>query len=389
MDNEIIVIGAGFSGSIMARLFAEKGKRVKVIERRKHIGGNMYDCIEDGIRIQKYGPHIFHTNIDKVYRFLCKYCELTPYRLKCSAFIKGVETPSPFNFKTIDQFYDPSKANLLKKKLVDYYQSMSATVLEMLSCEDNDIRTYAQFLFREDYRPYTAKQWGLNPEEIDASVLQRVPVVFSYNETYFSDKYEGLPKEGFTKLFKNLLNHPNIDINLGVDAINHIDIETRNKKILFDKKEVPIIFTGALDELFGYIYGPLPYRTLHFEYENYSIKNYQSTAIVAYPSNTQYTRITEYTKLPYQEVGDRTIIAREYPMQYETNNKDKKEPYYPVLTEESIKTFTAYRTYAEQFNNLTLCGRLADFKYYNMDAVIAQTLSVFEDIQKNVSWWNS
>ncbi|MGC4018033.1 MAG: UDP-galactopyranose mutase [Muricomes sp.] len=381
-ENEIIIVGAGFAGGIMARKFAEAGKRVTIIERRNHIGGNMYDYVDDnGIRLQKYGPHTFHTNIDDVFEFLSKYCTLNEYRLKCEAVVDGVSTPSPFNFKTIDQFYDVKEAEKLKAKLLNYYQKESATVLEMLNSEDEDIKSYAEFLFDRDYRLYTAKQWGIKPEEIDPSVLKRVPIVFNYNDTYFYDKYEGIPSEGFTGLFDNLLNHSNISVILGKDAREHISVDIENSHVLFDGRQVPIVYTGAIDELFGYIYGHLPYRSLHFEYEYYLQKDYQNVAIVAHPAEADFTRITEYTKLPYQEAGNKTVIAREFPMSYDPDNTSGNEPYYPVLTAASQQIYKTYESYAEQFQNLILCGRLADFKYYNMDMVIKRTLSLYEEIK--------
>ena len=215
---ELIIVGAGFAGSVMARKFAECGTKVKVVERRDHIGGNMYDFQDDkGICIQKYGPHVFHTSNQDVYEFVVKYCELIPYDLKCEVIIKDKHTASPFNYATIDQFYDEDKAAALKKVLQSYFGE-SASILELLSCDDALIKEYGQFLFENDYRLYTAKQWGKNPEEIDPLVLERVPVLFSYRDSFFNDKYEGIPEGGFTELFKNMLDHANIDICLGVDA---------------------------------------------------------------------------------------------------------------------------------------------------------------------------
>lgn len=382
MVEELVVVGSGFAGSILARLFAEEGKKVKLVERRNHIAGNMYDYLdENGIRIQMYGPHTFHTNIERVYEFITKYCKLEPYRLKCEAMIDGVATPSPFNFKTIDQFYKQENAENLKEKLLSYYGRESATVLEMLNCEDDDIREYAEFLFKKDYSLYTAKQWGKTPEEIDPSVLRRVPIVFNYKDTYFYDKYEGLPEGGFTQLFNNLLNHKNISIEMNVDALNHITFDMKEQKVLYDENVVPIVFTGAIDELFDNVYGALPYRSLYFEYEKHLCKDYQNVAIVAHPAGADYTRITEYTKLPYQNVGDSTVIAKEYSVQYDKANERGNEPYYPVLTDDSQDTYKKYKEYASQFDNLILCGRLADFKYYNMDLVIERTLELYDEIK--------
>lgn len=380
---DVIVVGSGFSGSIIAnRLAVEKNKKVLVVEKRDHIAGNMYDYVDNkGIRIQKYGPHTFHTNIEKSYEFLTKFCRLEKYKLKCEAVIDGISTPSPFNFKTIDQFYSTEDSEKLKKKLVDYYKNDRATVLEMLECKDNDIKSYAEFLFEKDYSLYTAKQWGKKPEEIDPSILKRVPVVFNYRDTYFNDKYEGIPEEGFTKVFEKMLDHENITVKLNTDALKNIKIDDVNGNVSYLGEIIPIIYTGPIDQLFNYKYGKLPYRSLEFEYKYYNKKSFQNVAIVAHPADVPYTRITEYTKLPYQEVGENTVIAIEYPFEYDKDSVKGNEPYYPVLTEESQNQYKEYLKYSGKFKNLTLCGRLADFKYYNMDQVIERALNVYEEIR--------
>lgn len=383
---EIIIVGSGFAGSIMARLFAEQGRRIQVIEKREQIAGNMCDYIdENGIRIQKYGPHIFHTSIESVYQFLSQYTELEPYQLKCEVLIEGISTPSPFNFRTIDQFYNPKEAEELKNALVSYYKKESATVLEMLNCEVDCIREYAKFLFEKDYGPYTAKQWGKTYKEIDPSILSRVPVVFHYKDTYFYDKYEGIPRDGFQAMFESILDHPNITVSLNEDALEHITIDEEKSSLLYDGVQKTIIYTGAIDELFDYKFGKLPYRSLYFEYETHKVKDYQNVAIVAHPTDAQYTRITEYTKLPFQDVGNKTVIAKEYSILYDKNSiGGGYEPYYPVLTESSIDAYRRYKEYSTMFGNLILCGRLADFKYYNMDSVIDRTLKLFQEIKDTV-----
>lgn len=375
---DVVVVGSGFAGSIIANKIAtDLDKRVLVVEKRNHIAGNMYDFIDNyGIRIQKYGPHTFHTNIDKVYKYLSEFCTLEQYKLKCEAVIDEIPTPTPFNFKTIDQFYSESEAKQLKKKLLDTYKSSQTNVLDMLNSNDKEIKKYSEFLFNKDYKLYTAKQWGKNPEEIDPSILKRVPIIFNYRDTYFNDKYEGVPKEGFTKIFEKMLNHKNITVKLNVDANEHLKIF--NNEITYDGISLPIVYTGAIDELFNYKFGKLPYRSLWFEYEYYNIKDYQNVAIVALPQEQSITRITEYTKLPYQNVGDRTVIAKEYSVEYDKDADKGNEPYYPVLTDDSIKIYSEYKDEADKIKNLILCGRLADFKYYNMDQVIERALNCFE-----------
>ncbi len=379
MENyDVVVVGSGFSGSVLAyQMAAVLRKRVLIVEKRAQIGGNMYDCLDDnGIRIQKYGPHVFHTNSTDVFRFLSQFCTWTEYHLKCEAVIDGQPTPTPFNFKTIDQFLAPGKADALKRALLARYPCASATILEMLQCEDGEIRAYAEFLFEKDYRPYTAKQWGLRPEEIDPTILRRVPVIFSDRDTYFTDRHQGLPDGGFTALFSRMLDHPLIAVQRNTDALDHISFSQNAAQ--YDGQSLPIVYTGAVDELFRYRYGHLPYRSLWFDYQSYGQKSYQNVAIVAHPLDMDCTRITEYTKLPHQSVGERTIIAKEYSLAYDRWAEKGNEPYYPVLTQESQNTYRRYREYANSYGNLFLCGRLADFKYYNMDAAVQNALCLFE-----------
>lgn len=381
---DYIIVGAGLAGGILARKLTENNKKkVLIVERRDHIAGNTYDFEdENGVKIQKYGPHVLHTNSDLVYNFISQFCIPRKYRTKCEAVIDGVSTPSPFNFKTIDQFYDAKKAELLKEKLLKHYKNKSTvTVVEMLDSEDEDIKGFAKFLFEKDYKLYTAKQWNLQPEEIDPSVLKRVPIVLSYGDTYFYDKYEFIPKDGFTEMYKKIIDFPQIDVKLNVDALEHIAIDENKKKILWDGEPIKIIYTGAIDELFGYKFGILPYRSLYFKYESLKQESFQNVAIVAYPQVQGYTRITEYTKMPVQKGNGSTKIAYEYPIIYDRTADVGNEPYYPVLTKKSIEVFGLYKEYAKKFSNLVLCGRLADFKYYNMDQVILRTLELYDSME--------
>lgn len=374
-----IIIGAGLTGGIIARILADSGNVVRIIERRDHLAGNMYDFEMDGIKVQKYGPHVFHTNSDKVYKFITKYTEVESYKTKCEAVIDGISSPSPFNYKTIDQFYSPNDAKKLKGLLIDHYGTRPyVAVLEMLKCEDDMVREYANFLFEKDYRLYTSKQWNLSPEEIDPSVLERVPIVLSYRDTYFDDKYEFIPTGGFLKFYCNLIDSPNIDLELEQDALAHISFG--ENEIYYDDNNANIIYTGAIDELFDFKFGELPYRSLRFEFKRKQKKSFQNVAIVAYPQEKNYTRITEYTKMPYQE-SEHTIVAVEYPTAYDKSSEEGKEPYYPVLTDASKETYLQYKNYAGKYKNLTLCGRLADFKYYNMDDAVLRALDVAEKIK--------
>ena len=376
---DYLVIGCGLSGAVVARHLAEHGKQVTIWERRDHIGGNMYDYVDEhGFLVQKYGPHTFHTKKKELYDYMCRFGRWQDYKLTCGAAWGGKYTPTPFNFTTIDTFYPAEKAELLKEKLKKAFSGRdTATVVEVLAHPDEDIRGYAEFLFQNDYAPYTAKQWGVSPSEIDPSVLKRVPLRFSYEEGYFDDPYQVMPEQSFTHFFQNLLDHPNIHVELSVEALDHIQI--RNDRIFLDGAplEIPVVYTGALDELFGGIYGRLPYRSLRFEWKYEDKESLQDAPVVAYPQEAGYTRITEYKKLPVQ-TGTGTSYALEYPLTYQEGTQ--QEPYYPVLTEQSQQQYEQYRRAAEAVPNLICCGRLADFKYYNMDQALEQALNVCENI---------
>lgn len=373
----IAIVGCGITGCVIAREYAEKGEQVIVFDRRNHIGGNLYDYVDEhGINVHQYGPHIFHTNSEKVWDFVNKYGKWQDFSLICGAVIDGVCVPTAFDFTTIDTFFAKEKAEIIKSKLLSKYKNQTtATVLELLECDDADIREYAEFLYEKDYKPYTAKQWGISPDKIDKSIFKRVPVRIGYKKAYFDDKYQAMPQDGYTAFIRNILDHKNITVQLNVDVINILSI-TDDQISLKNYPEVSTVFyTGALDELFGYRFGYLPYRSLRFEWKYEDKDSFQDMPVVAYPQAEGYTRITEYKKLPNQNVKG-TTYAVEYPLPVSDN--DDVEPYYPVLTDDSQKAFSQYRELASTIKNLVCCGRLADFKYYNIDQAIENALNVME-----------
>ena len=377
-----IIVGCGITGVTIGRILAEAGKTVEIWERRNHIAGNMYDYVDNhGILVHKYGPHIFHTSNEEVWKFVNRFTEWQPFKLVCGASWDGKYTPTAFNFKTIDVFYSLEEAEKLKKKLLEAYPGKdSATVVEVLENPDPDIRGYAEFLFQNDYAPYTAKQWGISPSEIDASVLKRVPIRFSYDESYFTDKYEAMPVRGYTKMFESMLCHPNINLKLEVEALEHIYI--KENSIIIDGEihdDLTIVYTGAVDELFKFAKGKLSYRSLRFEWNYDDIDSLQDAPVVAYPKEPGFTRITEYKKLPAQDVTG-TSYAVEYPVPYSSNSDI--EPYYPIPTDESMSKYSDYVVMAIKIPKLILCGRLGDYKYYNMDQAITNALKITSEILK-------
>ena len=380
---DYLVIGAGLTGAVIARKLADHGNKVMIWERRTHIGGNMYDYKDGhGINVHKYGPHTFHTNDKTLYDFMLQYEQWEPYAVKCGAQIDGKFTPTPFNFSTIETFYTEQEAEELKQQIKSVFgDRTTATVVEVLSCANETVRKYGEFLFAKDYSLYTAKQWGISPDKIDPSVLKRVPLRFSYDEGYFDDKYQVMPVHSYCEFFQNLLSHENIEVKLGIEALEHLSVAADGKNILLDGEvsQYKIVYTGALDELFGMDEGALPYRSLKFEWHYEDIDSLQPYSVTAYPQAEGYTRITEYKKMPVQEVAG-TSYAVEYSLPYKIG--EKQEPYYPVLTEESIALATRYQERAKQISDFYCCGRLADFKYYNMDQALERALSLAAQMQK-------
>ena len=379
-DYDYLVIGAGLSGSVIARELAEDGKKIALLERRSHIGGNMYDYKEEhGFLVQKYGPHTFHTKKEELFNYMTKFGEWKKYKLKCGAVWDGKYSPTPFNFKTIDIHYPEKEAAYLKKQLeIEFPNQKLVTVVDLLSSSNSAIRDYALFLFKNDYEPYTSKQWGIPAEKVDISILKRVPVRLSYDEGYFDDPYEVMPKKSFLSFFENLLDHPNIDLFLNIEALSVLKVG--EKTLMFgDEPLQPVtIYTGALDSLFNYCMGELPYRSLRFEWFYECIESRQEAAVVAYPKEKGYTRVTEYKKLPQQDLIG-TVYAVEYPCaaSYENN----LEPYYPVLTSESRELYSKYEKRFKQLSNVYKCGRLADFRYYNMDQTLESALSLVKKLR--------
>lgn len=376
-----LVVGCGLSGAVVARYLAEHGQEVEIWDRRGHIAGNMYDYVDEyGILIHKYGPHTFHTKKRYLADYMKKWGAWSEYKLHCMAYFCGKFTPSPFNFQTIDDFYSVDEARELKKRLKAYFGNQeSASVLDVMNAADEMVRAYGQFLFKHDYSLYTAKQWGMPASAVDASVLKRVPLIFSYKTGYFDDDFQMMPSESFTRIFENMLEHKNIRVSLNVDALERLSVDIERNCLLLDGKDCTsnVVYTGALDELFGSDMGPLPYRSLGFEWRHEEKDSFQPAAVVAYPEARDYTRIVEFNKLPVQQ-SKGTTYEIEYPVPYDANQR--QEPYYPLLTEESQALADKYKSRADKIQGLYYCGRLADFKYYNMDQALERALGLCRDI---------
>lgn len=381
MKYDVIIIGSGFAGATLARKFAENNQKVLILEKRNHIGGNMYEeVLENGIRIHKYGPHIFHTNSDRVFEFLRQFGDWYFYEHRVLGKINDKLVPIPFNFKSLEILYNQKEASMLKEKLLKKYPDQKKiSILDLINDQDKEIQKLGRFIYKNVFENYTAKQWNMPISQIDTSVINRVPVILDYGDRYFQDKIQYMPKDGYTEIFNNMLNHPNITVELSTNALDKLTV--KGNKIYYLQQEFtnPVIYSGAIDELFSYQYGALPYRSLKLDFETKNMNYYQPVSVVNYPNEEKFTRITEFKYFSNCLLSSSTTILKEYPQNYDHKN-EKTIPYYTIQNEENLKLYHQYLNQANKIPNLYLCGRLAEYKYYNMDAVIERALDLYETI---------
>ena len=378
---DCIIIGSGIAGAAAARILAEEqGKKVLVLEKKHHIGGNCYDeKDEHGILIHKYGPHIFHTKEQKAYDYLSRFTDWYAFGHEVVANVHGKLIPVPFNLNTLHMVYEQEKADALEKKLIDAFGLESRVpILKLREHEDPEIREIADYVYENIFLHYTMKQWGQTPEQIDPAVTGRVPVLISHDNRYFQEPWQGMPLHGYTLMFEKMLDHPNIEVRTGVDCSDVLDFE--DGKIYFEKAEFTgdLVYTGALDELFDCKFGRLPYRSLNFQFEHLDQDSFQDHSVVNYTVSEDFTRITEFKFLTGQKDTDGTTIVREYPFAY--TGAEGEIPYYAILNEENEALYEKYRLLTEDFDKFHLLGRLAEYKYYNIDAMCRKAMELAEEI---------
>jgi UDP-galactopyranose mutase len=380
MTYDSIIIGAGFAGAVTARSLAEGGKRVLVIESRPHVGGNAYDCPDDaGIIIHKYGPHIFHTNDKEVFDFLSRFTAWRAYSHEVVGSVHGKYIPIPFNLNSLYLAFGAEKAARLEKKLVsEYGTGKKVSILDLKKSGDAEICGLADYVYENVFLHYTEKQWGTAPEDIDPAVTARVPVFVSRDNRYFQDEYQGMPRDGYTALFDSMLSHENITLRLGTEAAGVLSLDGGETRFEDEPFSGSVIYTGAADELFGCALGRLPYRTLDFEFQTLPMDWFQPKGTVNYTVDEKFTRITEFKHLTGQTVRGKTTILREYPRQYE--GRKGEIPYYAVNNAENDALYAKYAAMAGEYKNLYLLGRLAEYRYYNMDAIAARALKLGKEL---------
>ena len=358
---DYLIVGAGFAGSVLAeRLAAGSGKRVLLVDRRNHVGGNAYDHHDDaGILVHRYGPHIFHTNAPAVVEYLSRFTAWRRYEHRVRASVDGQLLPIPINLDTINQLYG---LRLTAFELEDFFAKVAEPRAELRTSEDVVVARVGRELYEKFFRNYTRKQWGLDPSELDAAVTARVPTRTNRDDRYFGDTFQSMPAHGYTRMFERMLDHPNIKILLNADYREVVDVIPHRE----------VIYTGPVDEFFDFRYGKLPYRSLEFRHETLDVEWHQPAPVVNYPNEHEYTRVTEFKYLTGQ-THPKTSIVYEYP-------RAEGDPYYPIPRPENAALYRRYKALADETPGVWFVGRLATYRYYNMDQVVAQALTTYAKI---------
>ncbi|QXI18293.1 UDP-galactopyranose mutase [Pseudomonas hamedanensis] len=360
---DYLIVGAGFAGSVIAERLAEGlGRQVLLIDRRNHIAGNAYDHYDAaGLLVHRYGPHIFHTNAQRIVDYLSRFTQWRPYEHRVLAKVDGQLLPIPINLATLNALYGLSMTSAQAEQFLAERAEPVATIR---TSEDVVVNQIGRELYEKFFRGYTRKQWGLDPSALDKSVTSRVPTRTNEDDRYFTDTFQIMPRDGYTRMFERMIDHPRIDLLLSTDF----------KQVRHAVKFRHVIYCGPIDEYFDFQLGRLPYRSLRFEHQTLEQERYQPVAVVNFPDpEVPYTRITEYKHLTGQ-THPRTSISYEFPC-------DDGDPYYPVPRPENAELYKRYRALAEQTPNVTFLGRLGTYKYYNMDQVVGQALALYRDIE--------
>ncbi len=375
---DIVVVGAGFAGSIIAREYAEKGKKVLVVDRRNHIAGNCYDKYdENGILIQVYGPHFFITSDWDTMEYLMKYSEFYEYSAEAVSYIDGKYIARPYNMRSLQQLLGPQNTKSILNKLRDTFKGKHrVTLYELQECSDPEIKKVAELLHDKVFAPYISKQWDLKVEDLDPSVVNRAVFVLGYDTVLEDADYQYLPKYGYTHLFESILDHENIEVDLGVEANSKISF-TSNRARWNNQEIKGLFYTGSIDELFGFKYGELPYRGRRFTYNSFNEKQLEKE-VVSYPSSDfDYIRRTEFKQFnPCKRETDITVVQNEFSTACIRNKEYPDEPYYPVTTENTQNLYRQYMQLADRYENFYVCGRLGQYRYFDMDMVVREALSV-------------
>ncbi|WP_437498658.1 UDP-galactopyranose mutase [Sorangium sp. So ce1099] len=360
---DYLIVGAGFAGSVLAeRLATQLNKSVLLCDKRPHIAGNAYDCYDDaGVLIHKYGPHIFHTASPRIFRYLSQFTEWRPYEHHVLAHVDDKLVPFPINVDTVNALYG---TNYSPAEVEAFFTRVAEPIKHCRTSEDAVVSKVGRELYEKFFRNYTRKQWGLDPSELDAAVASRVPARTNYDSRYFTDEFQAMPLRGFTRMFENMLDHKNIRILLNTDY----------RDIMNEVNFREMIYTGPVDAFFDFRYGKLPYRSIDFKFETHDKEVFQPGAVINYPNDHDYTRITEFKYLTGQQ-HPKTSVVYEFPT-------SEGDPYYPVPRPENAEIYRKYKALADATPNVHFVGRLATYRYYNMDQVVGQALATYDHIRE-------
>jgi UDP-galactopyranose mutase len=366
MKSKYVVVGAGLAGATIAeRIASQLDAQVLIIEKEKHIAGHCYDFYDgNGILVHKYGPHIFHTEIKAVWDYLSNFTEWRLYQHRVLSYVDGKLVPIPINLDTINELFG---TKLSVEELPDFFRELAEPVDGIKSSADVVLSKVGRYLYEKMFKNYTLKQWGVTPDKLDPQIISRVPIRENRDDRYFDDPYQGLPKEGYSRMVERMLSHPNIKLILGLDYKQIID------QIEYEK----LFYTGPIDYYFHYKYGKLPYRSLEMRFEAHNLEHYQRVAVVNYPNDYDFTRITEFKHMTGQK-SNKTTILKEFPK----GTTAEEEPYYPVFDERTSQLAVQYQENAKQEHNTIFVGRLAEYKYYNMDMVVARALQSVSSVNE-------
>jgi UDP-galactopyranose mutase len=360
---DYLIVGAGFAGSVLAeRLAADLGKRVLVCDRRNHVGGNAYDHADAaGLLVHKYGPHIFHTNSAEIFAYLSRFTAWRAYEHRVLASVANQLLPIPINLDTINRLYG---LRLTESEVAGFLARRAEAIATPRTSEEVVLSRVGRDLYEKFFRNYTRKQWGLDPSQLDAQVAARIPVRTNRDDRYFTDQFQSMPKQGFTRMFENMLDHDNIELALGAD---YRDLR---EEIHFGQ----LIYSGPIDEYFDFCFGRLPYRSLHFEHRTFDREWFQPVAVVNYPNEFDYTRVTEFKHLTGQRHA-KTSVVYEYP-------RAEGDAYYPIPQPANAAVYAQYRELAQSVPEIHFVGRLGTYRYYNMDQVVGQALTLYKKLAR-------
>ena len=365
-----LIVGCGLSGAVMAnKLATQLNETVLVVDKKDHIAGTCYDFKNEyGITVHKYGPHIFRTNSKEIWQFLSQYTQWYPFMHKVLGVVDGIEIPIPFNLNSLHKVFPEQMANALENKLIQTFGfNKKIPILQLRRTDDKDLQFLAEYIYAKVFLGYTLKQWDYTPEQLDPSVTGSVPVYISRDDRYFQEKYQAIPRQGYTRMFENMLKHPNIEVRLNTDFA-----DVKND-IAYER----LIYTGPIEEFFGYKYGKLPYRSLDIKIETFNTEKFQNAAVVNYPENYDFTRIAEY-KYFLNEKSDKTTLSFEYPENFEIGKNDR---IYPILNPANQAIYDRYAAEGAKLPNTYFIGRLGAYRYYDMNRTIANAFETFNTIK--------